>query len=40
MMNKKQLLLETAAQMIREDGIQQLSLERLAARRKTICSAK
>lgn len=32
MMNKKQLLLETAAQMIREDGIQQLSLERLAAR--------
>lgn len=31
-MNKKQLLLQTAAQMIRKDGISQLSLERLAAK--------
>ena len=31
-MSKKQLLLQTAAQMIREDGISQLSLERLATK--------
>ena len=32
MMNKKQLLLRTAAQMIQEEGINQLSLERLATK--------